>query len=237
MQQLSGAASSSPEATSHFSLRDFVADFAAAMTRADSKRPVWSNARSRSDFLPGIGPHAENATVRLVLAEMGAREPWRTRGVLWQVGYPNNPRAKADFAFAHGGALAAVFEAKLFRLLGDNGKPNDNMLMHILSPYPVHRSAVTDVAKLANSGFPCPRYTLVFGYEAEGYPVEVALRSFERLAAEHAVLGPQEFAWTQPLVHPVHRLGFIAAWRVMYAVSPPPPSLGQAPAQDAGPTV
>jgi len=29
--------------------------------------------------------------------------------------------------------------------MGDNGKPNDNMLMHILSPYPAHRSALTVV--------------------------------------------------------------------------------------------
>jgi hypothetical protein len=34
------------------------------------------------------------------------------------------------------------------RILGDNGKLNDNMLMHILSPYPQHRSAVTDCNKL-----------------------------------------------------------------------------------------
>lgn len=33
--------------------------------------------------------------------------------------------------------------------LGDNGKPNDNMIMHILSPYPDHRSALTDCSKLA----------------------------------------------------------------------------------------
>jgi hypothetical protein len=36
----------------------------------------------------------------------------------------------------------------MLRLMGDNGKPNDNMLMHILSPYPSHRSALTDCQKL-----------------------------------------------------------------------------------------
>ena len=29
-----------------------------------------------------------------------------------------------------------IQEVKMLRLMGDNGKPNDNMLMHILSPYP-----------------------------------------------------------------------------------------------------
>jgi hypothetical protein len=32
----------------------------------------------------------------------------------------------------------------MLRLLGDNGKLNDNMLMHVLSPYQAHRSALTD---------------------------------------------------------------------------------------------
>jgi hypothetical protein len=41
-----------------------------------------------------------------------------------------------------------AIEVKLLRLLGDNGKPNDNILMHILSPYPAHRSAFTDCTKL-----------------------------------------------------------------------------------------
>ncbi len=36
----------------------------------------------------------------------------------------------------------------MLRLMGDNGKANDNMLMHILSPYPSHRSALTDCEKL-----------------------------------------------------------------------------------------
>ena len=34
-----------------------------------------------------------------------------------------------------------AIEVKMLRLMGDNGKPNDNMLMHILSPYERHRSA------------------------------------------------------------------------------------------------
>ena len=39
----------------------------------------------------------------------------------------------------------------MLRFLGDNGKPNDNILMHVLSPYPQHRSALTDCEKLARS--------------------------------------------------------------------------------------
>jgi hypothetical protein len=31
-----------------------------------------------------------------------------------------------------------AIEVKMLRLMGDNGKLNDNMVMHILSPYPAH---------------------------------------------------------------------------------------------------
>jgi hypothetical protein len=50
----------------------------------------------------------------------------------------------------------------MLRLMGDNGKPNDNMLMHILSPYPAHRSAVTDCAKLVRSWGSLSRSISVF---------------------------------------------------------------------------
>jgi hypothetical protein len=32
------------------------------------------------------------------------------------------------------GALGSAIEVKMLRLMGDNGKLNDNMVMHILSP-------------------------------------------------------------------------------------------------------
>jgi hypothetical protein len=37
-----------------------------------------------------------------------------------------------------------AIEVKMLRFMGDNGKLNDNIVMHILSPYPEHRSALTD---------------------------------------------------------------------------------------------
>ena len=50
-----------------------------------------------------------------------------------------------------------AIEAKMLRMFGDNGKLNDNMLMHVLSPYPAHRSALTDCGKLAHSNRPAAR--------------------------------------------------------------------------------
>ena len=46
-----------------------------------------------------------------------------------------------------------AIEVKMHRCMGDNGKPNGNMLLQLLSPSPAHRKAVTDSAKLVQSGF------------------------------------------------------------------------------------
>jgi hypothetical protein len=66
--------------------------------------------------------------------------------------------------------------------LGDDGKLNDNMLMHILSPYPEHRRAVTDCLKLACTQVAARRAVLIYGFEHEEWPLEPALHAFEVLA-------------------------------------------------------
>lgn len=68
-----------------------------------------------------------------------------------------------------------AIEAKMFRIMGDNGKPNDNMLMHILSPYPRHRSALTDCRKLGESSLGPRKAILIFGNEYEAWPSEPAI--------------------------------------------------------------
>lgn len=202
---------------SEFDLNAFVLAFAAGMEAADAKRPVAVNARSGTVFEPGLGPHSEDASVDLVVQEFFRLPLWEQYGFQKQVPYANSPRSKADLVLIHGSVPAAVIEAKLFRMLGDNGKPNDNMLMHILSPYAAHRSAVTDVAKLARSGLDGRRCVLIFGYDSELYPAEIALRAFESLAQEHAQLGSRRLAKTGELVHPVHRFGLVAAWEIQAA--------------------
>ena len=49
--------------------------------------------------------------------------------------------------------------------MGDNGKPNNNMLMHILSPYPNGRSALTDCVKLVESGLNGPKAILIYRFD------------------------------------------------------------------------
>ena len=46
--------------------------------------------------------------------------------------------------------------------MDDNGNPNDNMIMHILSPYPEHRSALTDWNKLVASSLAALKAILIY---------------------------------------------------------------------------
>jgi hypothetical protein len=110
-----------------------------------------------------------------------------------------------------------AIEAKMLRIMGDNGKPNDNILMHILSPYPAHRSALTDCEKLVASGFEGKKAVLIFGYEYDGFPMEPALWAFETLARSKVRLSERYQAQMTNLVHPVHQRGRVIAWEVSSA--------------------
>src|SRR5262245_17682798 len=129
-----------------------VRDLAAGIAAVDAKRPVARSTRSEMIYQPGIGPHSESKTIELVLVELKQANPGLYGGARLGVPYPATPRQRCDLVVPAAGGDWHI-EVKLLRLLGDIGKPNDNMLMHILSPYMQHRSAVTDCQKLLNSGF------------------------------------------------------------------------------------
>ena len=78
-------------------------------------------AASRVAFLPGIGPNSESRTVRLAVDEMQAAQPERYTKVTFNVPYPEKSRQKCDLALGEEPNRLLV-EAKLLRLLGDNGK-------------------------------------------------------------------------------------------------------------------
>ena len=87
--------------------------------------------------------------------------------------------------------------------------------MHILSPYPAHRSAVTDAAKLATSGFDARKGIVIYGYDYEGWPMDPAIEAYELLAGHRVRLGPRRTAGFSGLVHPVHKAGRVFAWEVL----------------------
>src|SRR3712207_1371919 len=99
----------------------------------------------------------------------------------------------------------------MLRLFGDNGKLNDNMLTRVLSPYPAHRSALTDCDKLAGSGLPGRKAILIFGYDYDGWSMDPAVEAFEVLAGQRVHLGDRHVASYGDLVHPVHDRGRVFA--------------------------
>ncbi|HUK87395.1 MAG TPA: hypothetical protein VLT85_06995, partial [Terriglobales bacterium] len=184
-------------------------DFAKAVVLADSRRPV------AKEFQPGIGPFGEPEAVQLAMKELEQAEPSRYRE-RYRLGvkYPSIPRQKCDLCLGSTPNWEWAIEVKLFRMLGDNGKSNDNMLMHILSPYPKHRSALTDCTKLLKSGLSGRKAVLIYGFESADWPVEQTLGAFEVLARAHVRLGDRAAAQFSGLVHPIHRHGCVCAWEV-----------------------
>ena len=68
--------------------------FAEAMESVDARRPIASNARTGAPYSPGIGPHTERATVKLVSEEMGRKGTIQVEGFQLEVPYPGTPRNK-----------------------------------------------------------------------------------------------------------------------------------------------
>ena len=170
--------------------------------------PVAISKRSGLSYQPGIGPHTESDTVTLALeAVLDPMPPTRR-----EVPYPSVARSRCDVVIDERPGWAIEF--KMLRLMGDNGKPNDNMLMHILSPYPVHRSAVTDCPKLLVSGFDHRKAIIVFGYDYDTLVMDPAIDAFEALAGRHARLIAAASSAFDDLVHPVHRRGRVFGWQV-----------------------
>ena len=133
---------------SHY-LSEFLEEFARRILIADSRKPQKISRTGRV-YREGIGPFTEDETVDLVLKEFP--DNWNSCKFHRFVRFPSHPRNKCDLCIVPPGRKLFV-EIKMMRLFGDNGKPNDNIVMHILSPYPQQRSALTDIDKLRDSGF------------------------------------------------------------------------------------
>lgn len=192
-------------------LADFVQSFALGIERADAKAPVAVSRRSGTAYQAGIGPHSETETITLALQEISESLPAVER----EVPYPAIARSRCD-AVIRGGSSDECWaiEIKMLRLMGDNGKPNDNMLMHILSPYPAHRSALTDCMKLVASGFAYRKAIVIFGYDYDDSPMDPAIEAFELLAARSVRLSSAGSTSFHGLVHPIHQVGRVFGWEV-----------------------
>jgi hypothetical protein len=196
-------------------LATIVSDFAVCLKLADARQPQAVNIRSKESFQAGIGPHSEAQVVKLVTAEMALYNPnLYGNSIAIGVPYPELPRQKCDFCIGNGPACEWAIEVKMLRFLGDNGKLNDNILMHILSPYPEHRSALTDCTKLSNSQLGKSKAILIYGYEHDDWPLSLAVDAFEILANAKVGLGPRCEAEFDGLIHPVHVCGKVFGWQL-----------------------
>jgi hypothetical protein len=155
-----------------FELGQFVQDFARALVVVDARRPVAASNRTGTLYRPGIGPHTESATLNFVMEHLRQVLPDVYMGSCREVSYPSSPRQTCDVCFGSDPDWHWSIEIKMLRVMGDNGKSNDNILMHILSPYPANRSAVTDCEKLLQSGLPGHKAIMIFAYEYRDYPAE-----------------------------------------------------------------
>ena len=185
----------------------FLEEFAKRIRIADSRKPQKTSRTGRR-YQEGIGPFTEDETVEQVLNEFPAG--WNGCKFERLKKYPSSPRNKCDLCIAS--PFRKLFiEVKMMRLFGDNGKPNDNIAMHILSPYPQHRSALTDIQKLKGSGFEGDKAIVIYGYEYDDYPMSLMMDCFEILAGDQLCMParPREF---DGLIHPVHRRGKIYGW-------------------------
>jgi hypothetical protein len=198
--------------TTDTTLEHVVEDFARGIEAADARNPRAASTRTGKPFQPGIGPHTEASTVLLVMSELVALDPNRYSHYAVSVPYPSLPRQRCDLCLGSAPDWDWAIEVKMLRLMGDNGKLNDSMLMHILSPYASHRSALTDCEKLAGSGLGRRRAIVIYGYEYAGWPLEPAIDAFECLAERTVTLGSRLHSPFRGLVHPVHQAGRVFGW-------------------------
>jgi hypothetical protein len=189
-------------------LADLVMDFAQAIQAVDAAAPV------EAPYRPGIGPFREPRAVELVMANLGATDPRRYGSRQLGVSYGAGTRQKCDICLGDPSSWEWAIEVKMLRLLGDNGRPNDNMVTHILSPYPAHNSALTDRTKLLASQLAFRKAILIYGFDYPRLPMDPVIDAFEVLGRRQVNLASPAVATFDGLIHPVHQRGRVFGWEV-----------------------
>lgn len=85
----------------------------------------------------------------------------------------------------------------------------------ILSPYPNHRSALTDCRKLIESDLPGRKAVVIYGFDYPQLPMDPAIEAFQVLARQWVGLGFRAVGSYQDLVHPVHTEGRVFGWEIL----------------------
>ena len=102
----------------------------------------------------------------------------------------------------------------MMRIMGDNNKANDNIFMHIFSPYEKQNSALTDGLKLLKSGFDGEKSIIIYGYDYDDFPIEKTISLFEKTTKDFFNISERYSASFEKLVHPVHTRGSVYGWTI-----------------------
>lgn len=151
--------------------------------------------------------------MRLVTEAMAENKSLGIKEHSLGVSYPGTPRQKCDWSFTSAEETWFV-EVKMARFKGNNGKPADSTVTHLISPYDRDRSALYDTVKLATSKFQGRKAILVYGYDFVDITLDPVIDALELLASHRVQLGPRHTATFSNLIHPVHQQGRVFAWEI-----------------------
>lgn len=159
-----------------------------------------------------------SSVVALLADELPLLQPARYADRLrTNLPYPGASHQTCDLCLGIPPKWDWTIEVKMLRWMGDNGKPNDNMLTHILSPYPADRSALTDCLKLLQSSLHGRRAILIYGFDYHDRPMDPVIDEFELIASRRVQLSPREVGIYDGLIHPVHQCGRVFGWEIIGA--------------------
>ena len=193
--------------------KKIISDFALSMKKIDSAKPVYvSQRKNKNVYKPGIGPHTETATINLVVNEL-KQDKFYTK-IEREIKYPNS-RKSCDLKFNINNKIL-FSEVKMMRIMGDNNKANDNIFMHIFSPYEKQNSALTDGLKLLKSGFDGEKSIIIYGYDYDDFPIEKTISLFEKTTKDFFNISERYSASFEKLVHPVHTRGSVYGWLINF---------------------
>ena len=193
--------------------KKIISDFALSMKKIDSTKPVYvSQRKNKNIYKPGIGPHTETATINLVVNEL-KQDKFYTK-IEREIKYPNS-RKSCDLKFNINNKIL-FSEVKMMRIMGDNNKANDNIFMHIFSPYEKQNSALTDGLKLLKSGFDGEKSIIIYGYDYDDFPIEKTISLFEKTTKDFFNISERYSASFEKLVHPVHTRGSVYGWLINF---------------------
>ena len=191
--------------------KKIIDDFSICVKNIDTTKPVYQSVRkSATVYKPGIGPHTETKTVKMVVEEMKKINNEFYKDTIIHERYPNS-RKECDLKFNLNNET--IFsEVKMMRIMGDNNKANDNIFMHIFSPYELQNSALTDGIKLLKSGFDGTKSIIIYGYDYENFPLLKTIELYEKIAKEFYSISERYSSSFENLVHPVHQKGNVFGW-------------------------